>query len=79
MIDAEKKIVQDALEEMINSMTRIAAERDLMKEIIANVKEKTEVPPKIFRRMAKVAFKANFSQEVSENEEFQEMYEQIVS
>ena len=79
MIEAEKKVVQDALEEMVNSMTRVAAEKDLMKEIVASVKEKTTVQPKVFKKMAKVAFKANFSEEVALHEEFEELYQQVVS
>jgi hypothetical protein len=79
MIDKEKKIVQDAMQEMINSMTRVAAERDLMKEIVSKVKEETQVAPKVFKKMARVAFKANFSEEVALHEEFEELYQQVIS
>lgn len=79
MIEVEKKIIQDAIEEMINSFTRIDAERDLIKEIVARVKEETEVSPRTFRKMAKVAYKANFSEEVAQHEEFEELYQEIIS
>ena len=65
MIEAEKKVIQDAIEEMINSFTRMDAERDLIKEIVAKVKEETTVSPRVFRKMAKVAYKANFAEEVA--------------
>jgi len=79
MIDAERKVIQGALQEMMDSMTRVAAERDLQKEIIAKVKEETTVSPKVFRKMAKVAFKANFAEEVQTHEEFEELYQEIIS
>lgn len=79
MIEAEKKVVQDAIEEMINSFTRMDAERDLIKEIVAKVKEETTVTPRVFRKMAKVAYKANFSEEQAVNAEFEELYQEIIS
>ena len=79
MIEAEKKVVQDSIEEMINCFTRMDAERDLMKEIVRKVKEETTVAPRVFRKMAKTAYKANFSEEVALHEEFEELYQEIIS
>ena len=79
MIEAERKVVQGALEEMMDSMTRVAAEKDLQKEIVDKVKEETTVTPKVFRKMARVAFKANFAEEVQTHEEFEELYQEIIS
>lgn len=73
----EQKIIKDCLSEMVDSMIRVAAERDLMKEIVARVKEDTTVKPKVFRRMAKVQFQSNFSEVVAEDEEFVELYEKL--
>lgn len=79
LTDKDRKKVRDAVEEMINSMTRQAAERDLQKEIAAKIKEETGVMPRTFKRMAKVAFKANFSEEVAHHEEFEELYQEVIS
>lgn len=73
----EQKIIKDCLQEMVDSMIRVAAERDLMKEIVARVKEETTVAPKIFRRMAKVQYASNFSEVVAQDEEFVELYEAL--
>jgi hypothetical protein len=73
----ERKIIKDCLQEMVDSMIRVAAERDLMKEIVARVKEETEVDTKIFRRMAKVQFASNFSEVVAQDEEFVVLYEKL--
>jgi len=73
----DRKRIRTALQEMSDSMTRIEAERDLMKEIITNVHEEFELSKKTFRRMAKVYHRQNFSKEVAEHEEFEVMYENI--
>ena len=78
MTDNEKVIIKDGLKEMVDSMTRMAAERDLMKEISKQVKENTSVTPKVFRKMARTAFAANFAEEVAVNEEFEQFYKEIV-
>ena len=62
---------------MIDSMTRTAAERDLQKNIVARIKDETTVTPKVFRRMARVAFAANFMEEKQNNEEFENLYEEV--
>ena len=77
MTPDEKKIVQGALGEMTDSMTRVAAERDLQKDIVGKIKDETTITPKVFRKMAKVAFAANFSEEVALHEEFEEVYQEI--
>lgn len=77
MTSDEKKIIQGALGEMTDSMTRVAAERDLQKDIVAKIKEETTITPKVFRKMARVAFAANFSEEVALHEEFEEVYQEI--
>ena len=73
----DRKRIRVALQEMSDSMTRIEAERDLMKEIITNVHEEFELSKKTFRRMAKVFHRQNFSKEVAEHEEFEVLYENI--
>lgn len=79
MIEQEKKIIRDAIEEMIDSFHRGAAERSLQKEIVQKVKEETTVSPRTFRKMARVAFKSNFAEEVASHEEFEEMYQEVIS
>jgi hypothetical protein len=75
----EKKFVRGAIQEMVDSMTRVAAERDLQKDIVARVKEETTVTPRIFKKMARTAFKASFAEEVATHEEFESLYEEIIA
>lgn len=79
MTSDEMKIIQSALSEMNDSMVRVGAERDLQKEIIAKIKEETTITPKVFRRMARVYYNSNFSEEAAFNDEFEETYEAVFS
>lgn len=79
MTNQEKEIVQSCIQDMVDSFTRIAAERDLQKSIVAKIKETTTVTPKIFRKMAKTAYASNFVEEVSTNEEFEVLYKEIMN
>jgi len=76
---ADKNVIKNALREISGSLTRIEAERDLIKETIANVAEKYEIPKKTFRRMAKVYHKQNYTQEQEEHQEFELLYENILT
>lgn len=75
---ADKKKIRDALFEISGSMTRIDAERDLIKDIINDLADNFELPKKAVRKIAKSYHKQNFTQEVAESEEFQELYESIL-
>lgn len=72
------KAINKALQEMSNSLTRVEAERDLMKDIIHNISEDHDIDKKLFRRMAKVYHKRNYTTEIQEHEEFETLYENVV-
>jgi hypothetical protein len=74
-----KDKLRKAITEIADSLTRIAAERDLQKEIIKKTSEELTIDKKIIRRMAKVYFNANFAQEVELDEEFEETYRDTVA
>ena len=78
LTDNDKMIVKDAITEMVDSMTRVAAERDLQKQLSQQVKENTTVTPKVFRKMARVAFAANFAEEQAVHEEFEVLYKELM-
>lgn len=74
----DKKQLKEAVQQLNDSMTRMAAERDFQKETINNVFDKVGVDKKLVRRMAKVYFKANYSQEQEENRAFEEFYDGVM-
>jgi TRAP-type C4-dicarboxylate transport system substrate-binding protein len=73
----DRKAILDCMKEISASMTRMAAERELIKEAIDDICEKHELSKKTFRRMAKVYHKQNFNSELEEHQEFESMYETI--
>lgn len=73
----DKKKIRNAMDEISNSMTRIEAERDHIKEIKNKLKEDFSFPSKVINRMAKVHHKRNFTEEQSQNEDFEILYETV--
>lgn len=76
---ADRKAIYGALKEISDSMTRISAERELIKEAINNTCDNFNLNKKTFRRMAKVYHKQSFNQEREEHEEFETLYETITN
>ena len=74
--DREKllKVIRDCSD----SLTRIAAERDLIKESIAEISKKLELPKPLVRKMVKVYFKQNYDEEVAVHDQFETLYETVV-
>lgn len=75
---AERKKVMDALQEISASMTRIEAERDLIKNILDRIEDEFEIPKKPARKLAKIYHKQNFTEVQQEQEELETLYETIV-
>ena len=76
---ADRKKIKDALMEISNSMTRIESERDLIKDIKADLSEEfsEQLTKKQIARMARVYHKQSFQEEVASHEEFEILYEEI--
>ena len=75
---ADKQKLLAVLKECSASKTRIEAERDLIKEAVANISEELKLPKKIINRMIKVYHKQNFDEEVAVHEQFETLYQNIV-
>lgn len=77
---ADRKKIRDALQEISNSMTRISAERDLIKDIKADLHEefKEVLSKKQIGKMARVYHKQNFNEEQAESTQFETLYEEVV-
>lgn len=73
----DKKKILDAMREISNSMTRISAERDLMKDIVKEVSDNFQIPRKVVNKIARTYHKQNLTQEVQEHEEFVELYDSV--
>ena len=73
----DRKKIRGALEEISNSLTRIEAERDLIKEILQDVEDKFELPKKYTRKVAKIFHKQNFADVKTEQEDLETIYETV--
>jgi Zn-dependent M32 family carboxypeptidase len=73
----QKKDLQKAVQEISNSMTRMEAERDLIREIVKDQSQNLQIPKKIVSKIAKTYHKQNLAQEVADHEEFVELYESV--
>ena len=73
----DKAKVLGCLQEISNSLTRIEAERDLIKEILQKMQDECELPKKLSRKLAKVYHKRNYEEEVAEQADFQTIYENV--
>ena len=73
----DKAKVLGCLQEISNSLTRIEAERDLIKEILQKMQDECEIPKKLSRKLAKVYHKRNYEDEVAVQSDFQTIYENV--
>lgn len=76
---AARDSIKKVLGEISNSMTRIDGERDYIREAIKAVCEEHQLNKKTFRRLARTYHKQNYSLEVQEHNEFEEMYETLTN
>jgi hypothetical protein len=74
----DKQKVKAVLVEISNSMTRMDAEKEFIKDAIDAASKIHEIPKKTLNKMAKVFHKNNYSEELSSIEEFTTMYESII-
>jgi uncharacterized FlgJ-related protein len=75
---ADRKKIKDAMDEISASMTRIEAEKDLIKEIIVELNDNFKISKKILNKMAKTYHKQNFINEQQDHEEFETLYSEVV-
>ena len=77
LLEEDKKKIKGALQEASNSLTRIDAERDLVKNIMNDTSKNFQIPKKTVKKLIHVYHKQNFSEEVATHEEFESLYETV--
>jgi hypothetical protein len=75
---ADREKLLKVLSECSNSMVRIDAEKDLIKEAIADTSKQLQIPKKLIAKMVKVYHKQNYDEEVAVHEQFETLYETVV-
>ncbi len=77
LLEEDRKKLHNALVEASNSLTRIDAERDLIKNITNDTSKNFQIPKKTIKKLIRVYHKQNFSEEVTTHEEFETLYETV--
>ena len=74
--DREKlfKVVQ----ECSNSMLRMEAEKDFIREAISDTAKAMQLPKNMVSKLVKVYHKQNFDEEVAVHEQFETLYESVI-
>jgi hypothetical protein len=75
----DRKKIKNALQEISDSMTRMEAERDLIKDIIQDVNDNHKLPKKYISKMARIYHKQNFQVTQQETEELEALYITVVA
>jgi fatty acid-binding protein DegV len=75
----DREVILNAMKEWSNSATRVAAEKDLQKNIITDLADKVDVEKKYLNKLATMYHNQNFAQFQQEREEIEELYESITS
>lgn len=68
-----------ALDELSNSMTRVEAERDFIKETKKILRKELNLPVKLLNRIAKTYHKKTYDEDVMTDKEFAELYDTWVN
>lgn len=74
--EEDRKKFMGAIQEISNSMLRMEAERDLIREIIKEKSDEFKVTKKIISKIAKTYHKQNRTQVEAEHDEFLEIYDE---
>lgn len=74
---ADQNKIKNAVREMEDSMTRIAAEKDLQKEIINRINEETGYAKPALRKLATMKYKLTRNKVESEAETLVETYDRL--
>ena len=73
----DKKKVANAIKEISDSMTRMDAEKDLIKDIIQVTYENYGIDKKHLRKLAAIYHKQNMSEVRNEYDEVESLYEEL--
>ena len=66
------------IKECSDSMTRQDAEKDFVRESIAETSKNMQLPKRLVARLVKVYHKQNFDEKVAVHEQFETLYETVV-
>lgn len=75
----DRKKIMDAMDEISACMTRIEGEKSYIKETIADLHEKFDIPKKMLNRFAKCHHKQSYHEELGADDEFETLCQTLVN
>lgn len=75
----DKLKLLEALKEISSSMTRVEAERDLIKNTKDDICDELQLNRKVLNKLARTYHKGNFNEEVELHKDFESLYETVTN
>ena len=76
--DSDRKNIKQSVKLMVDSLTRISAEQDLIKGEAEALYVSLGMPQKLAKKLARAQFKASFDAETEEFRVFETLFETVV-
>jgi hypothetical protein len=76
--EPDKQKLLKVLRDCSDSMARMDAEKDLVREAITETSKNMQLPKRLVARLVKVYHKQNYDEEVAVHEQFETLYETVV-
>lgn len=73
----DRKAIKGAMEEISNAYTRIEAERDFIRDALADLQDKVDIDKKYLRKMSRIFHKQNIVEFTTEAEDIETLYDAI--
>lgn len=73
----DRKAIKGAMDEISNAYTRIEAERDFIRDALADLQDKVDIDKKYLRKMSRIYHKQNIVEFTTEAEDIETLYEAI--
>jgi hypothetical protein len=76
---ADRQKLKQILRDMTDCMTRMDAEREVIKELAEAAEESFEIPKKLINKLARTLHKSNITEIVSDTENLEFLYETLIA
>lgn len=70
----DRNKLKNAISELNDSMTRVASEQDLQKDVLSTITDELGIDKKLVKKIAKTYYKSSFNHDCEANKSFEEFY-----
>ena len=78
LTQTDKQKIKSGMQEIANSLTRMEAERDNIREIVNSISTEFEMNKRVIRKLGRIFHKHNIEEERAEQEEINNTYDAVV-